>query len=335
MYFSPAGCDKETRKTHLALQQQLTHYRDAILDRYRRYELYIRDSVLKKGVSLDSLVEHLLYLPALNCHSDEEKHKLLHGKREKLKNTETIRALFLLLHEECASFLNYGVFQSIATEYGINEDCDELKYPEHLKAYFKKHTIAEFAKVIPRIEKRCDSSKREITFKFDIKTTERCAKISDLELHISDILGLNVQSLELIDIKDGCVVVTFLVSAHIADAIFAENQEFTPKQVEAFKANKLIWLKYDDKYLLDFRNRKEESKTLSGNSIVECHAQKRMTLHYVLIIYMYRIQLMTCNSNNIKLQGPIENPQLVEFVVLSPSLLPLSPLPIVPSLPPS
>ena len=249
--FSPAGCELE-------LRQQLTHSLDEILDRYRRYVLYIRGSVLKKELSLDSLVDHLLYLPALKYHSNEEKHKLLHGKREKLRNAKTIRALFLILDEECSSFLNYGVFRSIATEYGINEDCDELKYPEHLKAFFRNHTISELAGVIPRLgkRKRCDPTKTKVTCKLDIEKTKRFAEISELDIHVADILGLNVQSLELVDISDGCVEVTFLVTAHVADAIVARDHKFTSKQV---KAMKIIWLKCGDKYLLE-----ADRKTLSG-----------------------------------------------------------------------
>ena len=261
-----AGCDYLDPDILLDLKQQLHHNLDEILEQYRHYVLYIRNSVEAKGISVESLLDHLFYLPGMKYHSDVDKHRLLHGKREKLKEVKTIRALFLLLDEECASFLNYGIFQSIATEYGINEDCEELKYPGHLKAYLKKHTISEFAMVNPRLEKKYSSSKKEVICKFDIELTERVAEVANLQIRIANILGLNARSLELIDVKDGCVVVTFLVPSRIADLIFAENQVFTPQQLEEFEALKIIWLKYGNKLLLDFKN-----QAFSGTSSL-CHA---------------------------------------------------------------
>ena len=213
------------------------------MEQYRHYFLYIRDSVEREGISVESLLYHLLHLPGMKYHCNKEKHELLYGKREKLRKAQTIRALFLLLDEECASFLNYGIFQSIAKEYGINEDCDELKYPEHLKAYLKKHTIAEFAKVNPRLPEKYNSNKKNLFCKFDIELTERVAQVANLQICIANILGLNARSLELVDVNDGCVVVTFLVPTHIADAIFAQDQVFTPQQMEELQAIKTIWLR--------------------------------------------------------------------------------------------
>ena len=249
------------------LQQQLQHNLNEILERYRHYVLHIRGSVERMKISIESLLDHLFYLPGMKHHYNKEKHELLHGKREKLKTMKTIRELFLLLDEECTSFLNYGIFQSIATEYGINEDCDELKYPEHLKAYLKKHTISEFAMVNPGLQKKYDSSKKEFICKFDIEYTERVAKVANLQIRIADILGLNAGSLELVDVNDGCVEVTFLVPAHIADTTFTQDPAFTPQQVKELQAIKIIWLKCDDKILLDFIN---HSKTGTCNNYY-CH----------------------------------------------------------------
>lgn len=234
-----------------AIQHQLNRYLKEIWHHYRRYVLYIRESVMKKNVTVENLLDYLLYLPEMKYHNEEEKHELIPGKREKLKEAKTIPDIFLLLYEEWASFINYEIFQSIATEYKINEDCDELNYPEHLKAYFKKHTIADLAKVFPMLEKEYDPSKREITCKVNVKKIERFAEISDLKHHIADILGMDVVSLELKGVNDGCVIVIFLVPVHIADAIVARGPVFTPKQVERLQVMKIIWLKCGDNCLYE------------------------------------------------------------------------------------
>ena len=261
LLFSSDSCfnffciDKST--INEALLQQLNHNFEEISEQYAEYVMYIRDSVIEKEVTVRSLVNYLLFLPGFKYRNDKDEHKLLHGKRAQLKQAETVEDVFLLLYEECASFLNYNIFLSIAKKFGGNK-CDHLKYPEYLKAFVEKHTISELVKVIPNLEKKCDSSKQKVTCKFNIELTERVAEVSNLKIRIADILGLNVQSLELVDVNDGCVVVTFLVPAHIAGPIFTA---FTGQQVEEFKAAKIIWLKYEDRCLLDFSDGKEENHT--------------------------------------------------------------------------
>lgn len=228
-----------------------------LLEQYAEYVMYIRDAVVEKEVSIQNMLRHLLYLPALRYHSDVEEHKLLHGKREKLKQMEEVKDIFLLLYEECTSFLNYEIFHSIANTFGVDE-CDRLKYPEYLEAFVKKHTISEFAKINPMFDDMCDPSKRSVICKLDIKKTERFSKISDLRHCIAENLDVDSLCLEIIEINDGCVEVTFLFPAHILDAIFARDQVFTPMQVERLRAMKIIFLRCGDKYLLDLRNQSEK-----------------------------------------------------------------------------
>ena len=234
-----------------AVQQLLRCNREKILKQYSEYVIYIRDSVMKKEVSVKTLVKYLLLLPGLKYHDDKDEHKALNGKREKLEQAEDIEDIFIVLDRECASFLNYEIFESIATRFKVNDDCDHLKYPEYLKDFVKKHTILQLAKIIPELESKYDSSKRNVTFKFDIEKTERFSKVTDLKFCIAKILGVNVLCFELVDVNVGSVIVTFLLPAHIADAIFSHDQVFTLKQVEELRALKIIWLKYGGKYLLN------------------------------------------------------------------------------------
>ncbi len=60
---------------------------------------------------------------------------------------------------------------------------------------------------------------------------------------IAAIFGLLPSALELVDIKDGCVIVTFLIPASVADAIFTPDTVFTSQQEDKLRAVSLLWLK--------------------------------------------------------------------------------------------
>ena len=156
--------------------------------------------------------------------------------------------------------MNYGLFESIAKKYKISGKSDDMKYPKHIKVYLNSHKISEFAQINPLLGSMNDSSKRALAFKFDIKLTKRVSKIMSLKQCVADVLGLNIFSLELVDVSKGCVVVTFLVPKHVADNI---EKTFTSKQKKSgfqalrqqqqLHALKVILVKVDDTILLDLK----------------------------------------------------------------------------------
>lgn len=246
--------ETDTDQVKDALQFQLKRNRDQIMKCYAHYVTYIHEALIKKEVDVAVLKQYLLNLPALKYRDDEEQHKLLFGKREKLQEATSVNNVISIINGEC-SFLNYDIFKSITEKYEIIDDSSEdLKYPEKLKDYLKKHTILELAKVFPSLESRLDSSKKKVIFKFDIKATKKASDISNLKNCIAEILDLDFMTVQIIDISEGCVVVTFSLPAHIADIIFPCHPElkFTPEQTRKFQALNVIWLKYDDRNI-DFR----------------------------------------------------------------------------------
>ncbi len=67
---------------------------------------------------------------------------------------------------------------------------------------------------------------KELIQKYDIETTCSLAKVDGLKKLIAEIMNLNPLALELVDVKDGCVVVTFLIPASVADTIFTPDTVF-------------------------------------------------------------------------------------------------------------
>ncbi len=233
------------------IQQQLNRNRDQIMYHYAAYVSTLCECIEKKGDTVQSLTSFLLNLPALKYRHDQYQHrKLLAGKRNLLKNAETINDVFDVISEECASFLNYGIFESIATKYEvIHSDHKDLNYSEHLREYLNRHKLSELVKVVRQMAplmKEMDATKMEITFKLDIELTSRIAEVYDLEIAIADALGLDPLALELTDITEGCVIVTFLIPVVVTDAIFTEDDKnLTNSQLGLLKALPIIWVKYE------------------------------------------------------------------------------------------
>ena len=85
---------------------------------------------------------------------------------------------------------------------------------------------------------------KELILKYDIENTCRLAKIDTLKKFIAKIMDdLNPSALQIVDIEDGCVILTFLIPASVADAIFTPTKVFTQQQEEEFQSASILWLK--------------------------------------------------------------------------------------------
>ena len=213
-----------------------------IVKKYAFYVDSLRAIIEEKGILPEALQSFLLSLPAFSDSCKGKKLSLLSDKETELKQCQTITAIFTFLTTKCASFLNYDIFESIVENYKVNkEENDKLKYHNHLKAYIEKHEVSEFVKINPLLKPKNGS--KELTLKYDIETTCCLAKVDELKKFIADILDLSPSALYIVDIEDGCVIVTFHIPAPIADAIFTPNTVFTSQQEDNFQALSILWLK--------------------------------------------------------------------------------------------
>ena len=167
---------------------------------------------------------------------------LLSELSDKLEKATTVNDIFNILNRNYATFLNYEIFQCIAEEYEVDPDHEKMKYPEYLDAYIKKHKLSEFEEINPML-KNVQCSSNEMVLKFDIAMTCSLAKLQEYTLNIADILDLKPSALRLLSIEEGCVVITLLIPAPVADFIFRSNKIFTKDDTKRFQAIYVLWLK--------------------------------------------------------------------------------------------
>jgi hypothetical protein len=166
-----------------------------------------------------------------------------------------INAIFNILSREYASFLNYHIFDFIQTQYQVDQGQDELKYPEHLMAYLKRHNVLEFVNTNPLLKKYAAS--KELFLKMDLASTSKLAKVTELRDAIADILEWSSATMRLLDIKDGCVLATFLIPTPVAERVFNKHPALTEEQLKALRELPLLHIECND-YFFDFTAKDSE-----------------------------------------------------------------------------
>ena len=247
-----------------------------IIAKYASYVDHLRAAIKEKGVSPEDLQTYLLSLSATSKSSKGPKLTLLSDKETELWKCDSIATIFRFLTTRCASFLNYDIFQFILEHYNIcDDDQEKLRYPEHLKAYIEKHKISEFAGVNPLLKSKNGS--KELVLKFDIETTCSLAKVNELKKLIAEIMDLSPSALEIVDIEDGCVIVTFLIPTSVADVLFTHDTVLTPQQEKELRNASVLWLKCNG-YTFNFEKQKHENEGNTG-----CNHNRLHRLHKLSI----------------------------------------------------
>ena len=257
-------CSRLDSATLEDLDQQLELNLEDIINCYASYARCVCTSIKLKGIATHDLCSYLMNLRAFKSGHCKHKPVLLSGIRNELEKAETIDHIFKTL-SKCTSFLNFEIFQSIVDEYDIDKSQEKLNYPQYLREYVNKHKLSEFASINPLLEKVDDGSK-EVKLKMDIDHTCSLAELDDLRKPIANILGIKKSALRIVNIQEGCVLVTLLIPAPVADAIFTSDEIFSAQDVCNFQALSVISLECNGyKYNFKDDNMKYPENVVDGS----------------------------------------------------------------------
>ncbi len=255
---------------YIDLKQQLEINLENIQYQYASYVSNIRTSLQKNRVSCEELRAHLLNMPVFQKDKGTKQLKLLSSKAAKIEKASSINDIFKILSLECCSFLDFGIFKSLVKHYDLDKRQEAFRYSEHVDDYMKRHKIKEFVMINPSLGKLSDDSEK-LTLKFDISMTTELGKVMNLKAAVAKILGLRASALQLLDISEGCVVVTFLISKLVSQSLLSSGEDaFTKECVSELQALSVVWLKLKDT-VIDVarivRENREGSVPLSGKSV--------------------------------------------------------------------
>ena len=113
----------------------------------------------------------------------------------------------------------------------IPEERDEsFNYPDYLKAYANQHTLSEFLEINPKL-KEINTSNNILHVKFDIQESDKLINVLELQQSLAPLLEVKPSALQILNIEQGCVKVTFHIPTHVAKVAFQHVRELTPEQL--------------------------------------------------------------------------------------------------------
>ena len=190
------------------------------------------------------------------------KHFLEHQLNSDLDRVNSLDDIFRLLRRRDKTsfhFLNYHIYESLRKKCIPEETDESFNYPDYLKAYANKHRLSEFLEINPKLEE-INTSGNILHIKFDIQASDKLGKVLELQESLAAVLEVRPSELQILNIEQGCVMVTFLIPAHVAKVAFQHVTEFTQEQLAKLSVK---WIKLGD-------SRKTEEKgtqILNTNSI--------------------------------------------------------------------
>ena len=159
--------------------------------------------------------------------------------KEKLQTSTSTNQLFDDVLQKQWNFLEFDLLNSIVERCCHNDVtiCKQLKeYYNDLKEFFEKRRLSEVSEQLS-LSNCTDESQEKVTMKLDLNDPT-LKEIKELKSKICEILGIMPSTLQISEIKPGCVEITFLIPVHISEYVF--GKPITDTQHKALKAASVL-----------------------------------------------------------------------------------------------
>lgn len=199
----------------------------------------------EKGITVSELTSYLLNLSAF---TDQNELPLFSDMKDELMQATVLEDVFISLTPRYASYRNFDVLEMVLTNFGSNENHEDLEYPKHYKQYTESHTINDFHQSGSYHDSTNDST---IELKLNIQASESLSILSKVKESVANILGLDKCTLRLGSIGKTNSL-SLLIPTIIADIIFTSEIAFTEEQKDQFRAALVLSLNCNS-HTFDFR----------------------------------------------------------------------------------
>lgn len=180
---------------------------DKLQKKFATLQTSVRKSLKGRGVPTKDVVAHVIGFGV----SDEHKKELM--------ALDSFDEVFIILTDYW-SFLDCDLLENIVENYGCDTDQEKIgKYQEELNLFCKRR-ISEVPNKSLVLSN--DQTRERMIVKLNINDP-RLAIIKDLKIKICKILSIEPWSLQIMEIKEGCILLTFLVSFHISKHLFSKS----------------------------------------------------------------------------------------------------------------
>ena len=225
--------NKRTRDTDLSEDElQNCEYRIVkdvrkIHEKFATLQTQIRESLAGK-VPAKKIAAHVIAYGIIDQAGDEKLRFLEH---------ESLEAVFTILSDHW-SFLDYDLLKSIVKNYGSEDDEGKIEEYQKELQLFCERRVSEVPKGFIQRKRSEHDQQDKVIIKLKLDDP-RLRDIKDLKTKLCDVMGIEPATLQIEDIQQGCVEVTFLVSKHVFHLF---KKPLTKQQWEAFQASSIVSL---------------------------------------------------------------------------------------------
>ena len=202
-------------------------------EKFVTFQCEIRESLGTKKVH-QKIVAHVLadYTNVFKSANRETISLFTDTDAERLNSATSVDDVFKVL-QNYWSFLECDLLYSIVKHYGDHGDHIKVQeYQQELKNFFENRKLSEIPQQI-NTSNCVDDIHEKVLIKIDTEDPH-WTEIEKWRSKICDILDILPSMLYIVEVKQGCLEVTFNIPKHIAKLIF--NKPLTSEQCNKFKA---------------------------------------------------------------------------------------------------
>ena len=218
------------------LRGRLQFESQEIMMRFQELVSATIESLIRRNVSHDKLVSHVMTLGAFKPVVKEPPVPLFQYCFQKLEAADTIPKIFLIL-KDYFSFFNYHIVEHIIKMLGTKEDITRLqRYKERFNQYAKRRIFECW----PEFGPVSDADHADVFVKVDSQYENYTVAEMKVFCHkLGEILRVSSQGiLRLCRVEKGCIQLTFQVPSFVQLEIFPLSRE----QEKALEAEGVITL---------------------------------------------------------------------------------------------
>ena len=183
-----------------------------------------KNSLKANQVDPIDIAEDLLMVKAITkqLQSDIDVPELFHRIRKDLMSAESIGKLMYHI-APFVSFFNYNVIERIVHRHG--SDTDKENFEDYLKKFeeFCKHRANDVPMNVDCQDPKSTCFKVKI--ESDFQSTYTVKAVNLFREKLCNILGVTEPSLRLLSLKEGCVLLTFLIPTFVVPFVFPLTQD--------------------------------------------------------------------------------------------------------------
>ena len=232
----------------------------AIRKSYANFVVETCDSFEKNEVSIHKLT---LYLQSVS--------EPMKARADELNAATRMETVFKIVIQAC-SWFDYELVKDIAKHFG---DSSAKDYVVQYEKCFKEYAEQRLPEGMKHIEIDIGTMKgaKKVVIKVDKEWKDIISfnRIDEIRGHFASILGVRRRELFLASVRNGCIMMTFLVPEGLLRNMVQTKNCFSTSQLNAFKEAGIILIKYGKMTWRPGSKAEAEELSSHGNSEVGIH----------------------------------------------------------------